>query len=252
MLLPKQIWKDVKGYEGLYQVSNTGRVRSLNYRNTGKVQVLKSQGQTQAYLLVRLCKEGASKLYLIHRLVAEAFIPNPNNYKEINHVDENKQNNIVSNLEWCTREYNQNYGTINKRRSEKHKGKILSEEHKAKISKAKKGNHNSAKKVICIELKRIFDSVSEAAEYLDYNVNTFYHAINNSGRVKGYTFKYIESEVISNMAKGMRPGKPMNPRKGVKGPKGINWKVNDALDAKKEQEQNEKAEAVPEEEKDEK
>lgn len=195
MLLPKQIWKDVKGYEGLYQVSNTGRVRSLNYMKTSKVQVLKPQRQTQGYLFVRLRKEGKIRTIYIHRLVAEAFIPNPNNYPEVNHIDENKQNNIVSNLEWCTREYNQNYGTINKRRSEKHKGKILSEEHKANISKALKGKAHT-KKVICIELKRIFDSASEAAEYLDYNVNTFYHAINNSGRVKGYTFKYIESEVI--------------------------------------------------------
>ena len=110
MELPKQIWKDIPGYEGKYQVSNTGKVRSLNYRGTGKTKILKpSTHHRDGYKRVVLYKNDKQYYYLVHRLVAQAFIPNPNNYPVVNHKDENPANNAVWNLEWCTMDYNIDY-----------------------------------------------------------------------------------------------------------------------------------------------
>lgn len=95
-------WRDIVGYEGLYEISNWGRVR----RN-GKI--IKPGKNNLGYLQVALYKNGLQKHALIHRLVALAFLPNPNNYPEVNHRDEDKTNNAVENLEWCTRKYNANY-----------------------------------------------------------------------------------------------------------------------------------------------
>lgn len=102
----QEIWKDVKGYEGLYQISNFGNVMSLNYRNTSNPQKLTPKKNKDGYLWVELRKNAMPKPFLIHRLVAMAFIPNPNNYPVINHKDENKSNNNFFNLEWCTHSYN--------------------------------------------------------------------------------------------------------------------------------------------------
>lgn len=109
-------WKDIEGYEGLYQISNYGRVKSLKY---GKEKILKGGKVSSGYLQVGLCKDGKLVRKYIHRLVAEAFIPNPNNYEQVNHKDEDKSSNIVLNLEWCDSKYNNNYGTRNQRSAEK-------------------------------------------------------------------------------------------------------------------------------------
>lgn len=115
-------WKDIKGYEGLYQVSNEGRVKSLSrncfvkdklgnkYCRTIKEKILKPIKQSNGYLYNTLHKNGEGKMFRTHRLVAEAFIPNSNSLLIINHKDEDKENNSVSNLEWCTPKYNSNYG----------------------------------------------------------------------------------------------------------------------------------------------
>ena len=103
-----EIWKDILGYEGLYQVSNLGRVKSLKY---GKEKILKPRKNTKGYLSIKLYKNGLKKTYYVHRLTAQTFIPNPNDLTEINHKDEDKENNRVENLEWCDRKYNNNYGT---------------------------------------------------------------------------------------------------------------------------------------------
>ena len=105
----QEIWKDIPNYENLYQISNLGRVRSLHNRYKGK-QYLKACPNSKGYLLVSLCKNHTQRAFNIHRLVAEAFIPNPNNLPCINHIDENKLNNAVSNLEWCSYQYNNVYG----------------------------------------------------------------------------------------------------------------------------------------------
>lgn len=119
-----EIWKDIPEYEGLYQVSNCGNVRSLSHKvscwngfkmviknHSGKM--LTPQADKLGYLRVRLSKNGHMKSYLVHRLVAEAFILNIKDELLINHKDENPRNNHVSNLEWCSVIYNNNYGTRN-------------------------------------------------------------------------------------------------------------------------------------------
>nr|DAQ31525.1 MAG TPA: homing endonuclease [Caudoviricetes sp.] len=126
----QEIWKDIEGYEGLYQVSNFGRVKSLDryvLRNENTLFVkgiVLSQLNNRGYLTVRLCNSGKYKNYLVHKLVANAFIHNDNNYSEINHIDENKHNNYVDNLEWCDRKYNVNYGSRADKFSNSMKGKL--------------------------------------------------------------------------------------------------------------------------------
>lgn len=117
-----EIWKDVKDYEGLYQVSNLGRVRSLKFE---KERILKPGINGRGYFYVNLWKNGEYKQYRVHRLVAQAFLTNSNNLPEVNHRDEDKTNNKVENLEWCDRKYNHNYGTINQRIAEKCSKQVL-------------------------------------------------------------------------------------------------------------------------------
>jgi len=95
-----EIWKDVVGYESLYQVSNLGRVKSLYQK---KEKILKKCFTIDFYHRVNLCNKGKNKNFRVHRLVAEAFIPNINQKETVNHIDGNKQNNNVNNLEWATR-----------------------------------------------------------------------------------------------------------------------------------------------------
>ncbi len=104
-------WVPIAGYEGLYEISDQGRVRSLDYRCTGRIQVLKPGMYGGGYLQVGLCKNGKREHYKVHRLVAEAFLANAEGLPEVNHRDENKQNNCVDNLEWCDRRHNINHGT---------------------------------------------------------------------------------------------------------------------------------------------
>lgn len=109
----EEIWKDIKGYEGKYQVSNLGRVRSLNYHRSGKPGVLTLHDNKNGYLYVNLNHKSCR----VHRLVADTFIENPNKLTDVNHIDENKYNNCASNLEWMSHKDNVNYGNcINKRR----------------------------------------------------------------------------------------------------------------------------------------
>ena len=115
-----EVWKNIKGYEGLYQVSNKGRVKSLERTiidKTGRKRlrkelILKPKTERNGYLRVNLCNGcGKVKRFYVHRLVCEAFHGNPKNKPCVNHIDENKANNTVSNLEWCTYEENNKYGT---------------------------------------------------------------------------------------------------------------------------------------------
>ena len=173
MILPKRIWRNLNEIEGMeehtdYQVSNTGKVRSLKF---GKKKVLKPIVCASGYLQVGLCVNGKVKTFRIHRLVAMAFIPNDDmeNKTQINHIDEIKTNNCVENLEWCTREYNNNYGTRTER-----------------TAKAK------SKKVYCVELDRIFPSTHEASRQLGLAHNSISRCCN--GKYKtcgGYHWKYI-------------------------------------------------------------
>lgn len=114
-----EVWKDIEDFEGLYQVSNLGRVRSLDridkngqFRNG---RVLADKHNNRGYHTIALYRGGNTKYWLIHRLVAIAFLDNPDSLPEVNHKDENKANNAASNLEWCTSAYNLNYGTRKER-----------------------------------------------------------------------------------------------------------------------------------------
>lgn len=123
----EEIWKDIVGFEGLYQVSNMGRVKSLerdwicgNHNSVRHLEehIVEPEKMKKGYLRISLNKDGVRKRIMLHRLVAEAFIPNPNNLPQVNHKNEDKALNTVENLEWCTNEYNHNYGTHNQRVSE--------------------------------------------------------------------------------------------------------------------------------------
>jgi len=164
-----EIWKDVIGYEGLYQVSNLGNIRTLERQyysgrnhsicKTQKSTLLKQQKDKDGYLTVGLSKDGVQKYTRVHRVVAEAFIFNddPENKTQVNHKDEIKSNNKVDNLEWCTAKYNMNYGTRLTRISEKTKGI------------ANKGCLKSkeiiSKEIICVTTNKIFKSIKDAADF---------------------------------------------------------------------------------------
>ena len=107
--MDREIWKDIKNYEGLYQISSFGRVKSFY---NGEEKILKNNIRN-TYEIIQLSKNKARKSFQIHRLVAEAFIPNPNNYDIINHKDFIRTNNHVENLEWCSQKYNVNYSKCN-------------------------------------------------------------------------------------------------------------------------------------------
>ena len=124
------VWKDIPGYEGHYQVSNTGEVRSIKRHPT----ILKADHQRNGYKRVYLWRDNGKKNCLVHRLVAEAFIPNPSQLTDVNHLDENKDNNAVTNLEWCTHLYNMNYGSAKEKIRAASLGRTYSEEVKKKIS----------------------------------------------------------------------------------------------------------------------
>ena len=119
----EEIWKDIEGYEGIYQVSNLGRIKRLAYDVTIKMSngreyvrhqkemIIKTYPDSgNRYMIADLHKGKPKEHRLIHRLVAKAFVPNPDNLPEVNHKDENKRNNRADNLEWCNREYNAQYG----------------------------------------------------------------------------------------------------------------------------------------------
>ena len=183
-------WKDIiiekngiiYDYTGLYQVSNLGRVRSCDRVDAlgreVKGKVLKCNQTKTGYLRIVLSKNGEAKLFLIHRLVAHMFIPNPNNHPIINHRDENPENNRAENLEWCTQKYNINYGTRNERA-----GKKISES-------KKRDKHPMARKVICLETKQIFGCTKDASEWCHGNVSMCCRGKNKSAG--GYHWQFLD------------------------------------------------------------
>ena len=182
----EEIWADIEGYEGLYQISNLGRVWSI------RKEIYRKVGLIGPYLSVSLTKDGHYDTFTIHRLVAKAFIPNPLDLPQVNHKDENPLNNCVDNLEWCDAKYNCNYGGRNSKIGDKSRGHRLTDEVKKRISEKKKGTPSPTKgiphteetkeklsklmkaksvgkKVRCVETGRIFDSVRDAEEFMHPN-----------------------------------------------------------------------------------
>lgn len=173
-------WAPIKKFEGYYEVSNLGRVRSLDrkmiikgngggyYEGIRRGKILKQRDSNVGYLRVYLSsvKNGISRSYSVHRLVAEAFIPGGGKRKQVNHKDENKHNNIADNLEWCTAKYNSSYGTRPLRLST------------AVVQMAKEGDY-----------LRYFPSVSKAAEFIGVHYTTISHAMKDGRAVKGFYWK---------------------------------------------------------------
>ena len=180
----KEIWKDIAGYEGLYQVSNLGNVRSLP-RKGCKIKCMykmKFQLSTNGYYRVSLCKNSKHKKYFVHRLVAETFIPNPNNYPQVNHKDENKLNNKINNLEYCTNSYNINYGNRN---------------NKCAKSMAKHFN----KKILCVETGVVYNSIRDATRQTGIFESQICSVCNKKktyNTAGNYHWMYIEGGEIAN------------------------------------------------------
>lgn len=147
-----EMWKDVPEYEGLYQASNIGRIKSLErYTEDGHhvLERILKPSLAKGYLKVQLSKNGRNKTIYVHKIIATTFLDNVNNLPEVNHKDENKLNNCVVNLEWCTHKYNIHYGTAIRRMSEK---QINNGKNSKKVAKYDKEN-----KILCI-----YPSIMEA------------------------------------------------------------------------------------------
>lgn len=166
-------WKEILGYDVLYEVSNLGRVRTRHNRFKGYTNeyfYLKPCDNGNGYLRFNWSLNGIQKTVYLHRLVASAFLENPNNYSDVNHLDENKLNNCVGNLEWSNHKDNCNYGTRNKRASEKTRVKIR-----------------------CVETGFVYDSLKDAAEKMQVGITAISNCLN--GRSKscvGYSWEYVK------------------------------------------------------------
>ena len=216
-----EIWKDVVGYEGYYQVSNLGRVRSLDRiaSNGRKIKgkILSTKVNTPPYYpRVSLSVNGKMKLVQVHRLVAQAFVynPDPEHKTQVGHKDESRTNNRADNLEWVTPKENSNMPLHRERVSKANEGKVLSAETKSKISLSQKGkykgeknpfynkhhtnetkkkmsdikkmtyqggNHPQAKKVVCDNI--VYGSAVEASKALNINRNTLKCWLNGSNKM---------------------------------------------------------------------
>lgn len=175
-ILEGEIWKDAPGYEKHYMVSNLGRVYS---KHTKKLRAFSQDHGGYDRLTIMIRKEGINCSVGVHRLVAQAFIPNPDNLPEVNHKDENKHNNAASNLEWCSRAYNANYGTI-----------------KERISKA------LGKPIIQLSLDGQFiaryDGAKQAARQLGFSDTPIINCANKNYKTS-YGFKWVwENEYLEN------------------------------------------------------
>ena len=178
-----EIWLPIENYENLYEVSNLGRVRRLESFVNGKAgskrkvsgKILKPMAQQNGYLFVTLCKNGIGRSFTLHRLVSTAFLPKSDKKFQVNHLDEDKTNNTVENLEWCTAKENVNYGTRTKRASEK-----------------------LQKPVLCVELNQIFPSLTEAARQLCLSVGNISGVLTGYSKTAGgYHWEYAETKTAS-------------------------------------------------------
>lgn len=171
-----EIWKDIKGYEELYQVSNMGRVKSLK-----RGAILKPSHNGCGYLKFVLSKNNNQKTFYIHRLVAEAFIPNLGNKPQVNHIDGNKENNIVSNLEWSIAKDNilHSYRKLGKEA-------VTNNAHEANMIRCEVFDKTTS-------TVKVFNSIREAEIFYGVYHNTFSRAINKqSGNMRKYKIRKLD------------------------------------------------------------
>lgn len=165
--------KDISGYEGIYAITENGEVWSYKRRK-----FLKPRNCSSGYLFITLCKDGEQKHRMVHRLVAEAFLPNPDpeNLIQVNHKDEVKTHNYVSNLEWCDRKYNMNYGTGHER-----------------SAKARTNHPKLSRRIKCVETGETFESLHDCARKLGCSSgNLSKHLQGRLKHVGGYHFERID------------------------------------------------------------
>ena len=191
--MEKEEWCDIIDYENLYQCSNLGRIKSLGNgdSNNSKERILKQGINKKGYCVVVLCKEGKCKSHLVHRIVATAFISNIENKPHIDHIDTNKQNNNVNNLRWVTQKQNCNNPITKDKLSKALKGKIVSQEHKNKLSKpilqlSKRGNI----------ILRKWDSLSQVERELGICHSNICECCNGKRKTaKGYKWMYYDDYI---------------------------------------------------------
>lgn len=182
-------------YTGLYQISNLGRVKSLEKRGTNgvlyKEKLIYIRTDKHGYQNVYLHKNGHKTTFKVHRLVATAFIPNTKNLPVVNHKDECKTNNVWTNLEWCTMQYNTQYSArpcsdeTKAKLSNRLQGRVFTDEHRKKISDSK------SKKIICLETSQVFDSLKKAQEWVPKG-NISHCLKGESKTAGGYHWMYYE------------------------------------------------------------
>lgn len=211
--MEKEIWKPVVGYEGLYEVSNLGRIKSINLYAHKEPVILSTSQRKDGYLNIHLSKNNICKTYTVHRVVALAFIPNPNNLEMINHKDENRANNRVENLEWCSRKYNQLYSIkLHPERKRLFYNNFLDENGRSNspmlISEARKRKEPIAYLDENLEIVKIYNNWVEVKKDFpecDYNIyETCRRNINNSKRIckhKKRIFVFLNDEKLNKNAK---------------------------------------------------
>lgn len=182
--MESEIWKDINGFEGCYQVSNTGKVRSLDREvkcNKGTTiavgRILNQYVHHRGYFKVRLMKSNKGKNFSVHRLVCDAFIPNPENKPHVNHINGVKSDNIISNLEWCTHSENMQHAWDTG----------LSKITESRIAGSKKNRSSSS--VIC-ENGVVFKSIKDAALHFGVSAGYMSHMLSGH-RVNKFNLKYI-------------------------------------------------------------
>lgn len=183
-----EVWKDIPGYEGLYQISSLGQVKCLERiyycgdKHSKRIQeeIILKPTSVKGYVRLSLSNNGKRSSFLIHRLVAESFIPIPDSLKhlvgtrrlQVNHKDENLLNNTVDNLEWCTASYNVNYGKRNEKAASKNK------------------NGKKSKAVICLETGEIFPSQAEIRRQFGFCQSDISSCCKRRGTSHGYSWRF--------------------------------------------------------------
>ena len=180
----EEIWKKIDGYNGRYEISNFGRLKSYAQKKT-QGRITYGSIEKKGYCVVRLYDDyGNAKDYKVHRLVAEAFIDNPYHYTQVNHKDENKTNNCVNNLEWCTNEYNCNYGTRTQRATE-----------------SNRCCKTTSKPIYSVDPDsgiEYFDSIGEAERITGISHSNIIRALKNNCLAGGRKWYYQNSQITNN------------------------------------------------------
>ena len=195
--------KPVVGYEGYYEVDMYGNVysvaRTVQVNDNGRIydkpvkeKKLTASKHSCGYRTVALTRNGKTEQQYIHRIVAEAYIQNPQNLPWINHKDEDKANNFVGNLEWCTPLYNNTYNEKNIKHSEKIKGRSFTDEHKERIRQSNLGKHGQQRKVICVDDGTVFGSYNEAGKHYGISPMTVKSCCERKSKGKVRTFRYAD------------------------------------------------------------